>query len=232
MKKKLLKKSLIFGIFFSFVSLYATDISNLDMLMSLNFNQKIDTLNLLIKTTPKEVLNETIQQDIKAIFMSLFYELPAQGPEEKLAFKKLLLNLLQSPLPSHEQRDYITKLVLPLIDPSGNYVIPTPETQHTLPVAEAKQEPTTKDSAKEQGRILQEPLMVPVITKAWVVNEDGTREQITDITFRTVIPETEQTKSEKKTTNTTPNIMPTPEENVRFGKGRRPRNKKSGIRRC
>lgn len=224
MKKILLKTGLAFGIFFNFGSLRATDISNLQLLASLNFNQKIDTLNLLIKTTPKEALNETIQQDIKVIFMSLFYELPAQGPEEKLAFKKLLLNLLQSPLPSHEQRDYITKLVLPLIDPSNNYVIPTPETQHTLP--------TTKDSATEQGRILQEPLMVPIITKAWVVNEDGKREQVTDITFRTITPETGQPTSEKKTTNTPSNIMPTPEEGVRFGKGRKPRSKRAGIYRC
>lgn len=202
------------------------------MLMSLNFNQKIDTLNLLIKTTPKDALNEAIQQDIKAIFMSLFYELPTQGPEEKLAFKKLLLNLLQSPLPSHEQRDYITKLVLPLIDPSGNYVIPTPETQRALPTTEEKQEPTVKDSAEEQGRILQEPLMVPVITKAWVVNEDGNREQITDITFRTIAPKTAQPTSEKKTTGAPPSIIPTPEEGVRFGKGRRPLSKRAGIYRC
>ncbi|MBY0353605.1 hypothetical protein K2W90_04545 [Candidatus Babeliales bacterium] len=205
-----------------FASVHASVDEKIATLQTLNFNEKIATLTQLIQTTGQRTLSKEDQETCASFLMGLFHEVALHGEPERIAFKNLLHSLLASTLLTHEQREYITKLMLPFVDPASQAATPT-----------IQRSPATEpENAHANNRVFHDTqqITVPIITKEWVPGESGKLEQKTEISFKTVKPHTTSNTQQKHVTEKERQLTRSvTEETTSKGSGRRPRCRKAGI---
>ncbi|MBX9831025.1 hypothetical protein K2X40_03630 [Candidatus Babeliales bacterium] len=206
-----------------FASAHASAEQTFAALQQLNFIEKIETLNQLIQTTGQRTLSKEDQETCASFLMGLFHEVALHGQQERIAFKKLLHSLIESTLLTHEQREYVTKLMLPFVDSTSQ--APAPTIQRS-PATEAENTHANNHVFHEP-----EPLNIPVIKKEWITGTDGKLEQKTEITFRTITPQTKASTQQKNVTLAEKETKCIEEENISRSRARRPHNKIAGIRR-